>query len=79
LQTVGFGYVGTNGDRPVAGEMRGFFARLDIDVGNHHLSPFASKQDGSGAADPGAGAGNESDLVGEPRHRTFLSGLGLAR
>jgi hypothetical protein len=72
LQAVGIGHVGADRDRLVAGEMRGFLAGRGIDLGDSHFGAFAREQDGGGAADPGAGAGDEGDLACEPCHRSFL-------
>jgi hypothetical protein len=68
LQAVGLGYICTNGDRAVAGQMRGFLARSGVDLGDRDLGAFAREQNRGGAADPGARAGDEGDLPVESIH-----------
>jgi len=48
-----------------------FSRRPDIDFGDGHFGAFACEQDGGGAADPSAGAGDERYLSCEPWHRSF--------
>ncbi len=74
LQDVGVGDVGADCDRLVAGEMRGLLARREIDLGDCDPGAFAREQDSGGAADPGAGAGDESYLAREPRHECYVPG-----
>jgi hypothetical protein len=62
LQTVGVGHVGLDCDRLIAGELRGFLPGPGIDLGNSYSGAFARKQDGGGAADPGARAGMKATL-----------------
>jgi hypothetical protein len=66
LQAVGVGHVGADRDRFVAGEMGGFIAGLGIDLSDSYFGTFAREQDGSGATDPGTGAGGEGYLACEP-------------
>jgi hypothetical protein len=48
--------------------MRCLLARGEIDLSDCDLGALAREQEGCGAADPGAGAGNERYLSREPRH-----------
>ena len=53
------GHIGADGDRAVAGEMRGFVAGGGVDVGDGDTCAFARKQEGGGSTDAGAGTGDE--------------------
>ena len=48
----------------------GLARRLAVAVGDHHVSAFAGKGLGDGAADAGAGTRDERDLVLKPPHLT---------
>ena len=68
LEALRLGYVGADCYRTVAGEMRGLLARGGVDLGDCDLGALAREQDGGGAADPGARAGDEGDLAVQTRH-----------
>src|ERR1700730_18762732 len=46
--------------------MAGFIAGLGIDLSDSYFGTFAREQDGTGATDPGTGAGGEGYLACEP-------------
>src|SRR5215472_16337332 len=74
-QTLRVGHIGTDRNRLVASEMRGFLAGQSVDLGNSHYGPFACEQHGGGAADPAAGASDEGYLACQPGHRFFSRSL----
>src|SRR6202047_843837 len=52
--------------------MRCLLARGEVDLGDCDLGALAREQEGGGAADPGAGTGDERYLTCEPPHCGFL-------
>src|SRR5438477_268491 len=53
-------------------EMRALLARRRIDLGDRDPRAFARKQNGRGAADPGARSGDQRHLTVETRHQPAL-------
>ena len=72
LQTIRVGHVGEDRNGLIAGELRGFLARRAVNIGYRNLGALTCEQNGGGAADSGAGAGDECDLACKSWHLVFF-------